>query len=149
MIKVLFVCHGNICRSTMSEQVFKDMVAKEGLSDCFEIDSAATSREEIGNTIYPPAKKTLIKYGIDPGNHRARQITKRDYEHFDYIFIMDHYNARNLERLLGPDKDNKVRMLHTHAISDPWYSGDFESTYWDVVEGCSAFLEELKNTNQI
>lgn len=146
MQKILFVCHGNICRSTMAEYVMKDMVAKLGLSDQYEIDSAATSREEIGNPIYPPARKKLLSEGIPIGTHRARQITKADYAHFDRIYIMDHWNQRNILRVLGSDPYDKIEMLLDRDVADPWYTGDFDATYRDVTEGCKRIIDEYCNT---
>ena len=149
MTKILFVCHGNICRSTMAEYVMKDMVSKRGLDECFEIDSAATSREEIGNPIYPPARKKLLAEGVPIGNHRARQITKADYEYYDKIYIMDHWNLRNILRVLGltekqAELDGKIEMLVPRDVADPWYTGDFDATYRDVVEGCGYIINEYK-----
>ena len=147
MIKILFVCHGNICRSTMAEYVMKDMIEERGLSDLYEIDSAATSREEIGNPIYPPARKKLVEEGIPIGTHRARQITKADYKYFDKIYIMDHWNLRNISRVLGLNEkqielDGKIEMLLPRDVADPWYTGDFDATYRDVTEGCKRILDE-------
>ncbi len=149
MIKVMFVCHGNICRSPMAEFVFKKIVKDNGEENNFLIDSTATSREEIGNGIYPPAKRTLFAHGIPMSDHRARQITLGEYEEFDYIVIMDRLNRRNLLRIIGEDYDNKVSTLLSFAgrdddISDPWYSGDFETTYDDVAEGCTALYKFIK-----
>ena len=148
MLKILFVCHGNICRSTMAEYVMKDMTDSRGLADLFEIDSAATSREEIGNPIYPPARRKLVAEGVPVGNHRARQVTKADYEYFDKIYIMDHFNMRNICRVLGLDEkqaqlDGKIDMLIGRDVADPWYTGDFDATYRDVVEGCERILDEF------
>ena len=150
MKKILFVCHGNICRSTMAEYVMENMVKEHGLEDLFEIDSAATSREEIGNPIYPPARKKLIKEGVPVGNHRARQITKADYNYYDKIYIMDHYNLRNILRVLDlsekqADLDGKIEMLVSRDVADPWYTGDFDATYRDVVEGCERIIDEQIN----
>ena len=132
MIKVLFVCHGNICRSPMGEFVLKDMAAKAGLSDRFEIASAAVSREEIGNPVYPPARRELAKHGIRCDGHAARQVTMADYRRFDRIYYMDRSNARYLARPLL-DRD----------VADPWYTGDFEQTWNDIVEGCAKIMEEF------
>ena len=147
MIKILFVCHGNICRSTMAEYVMKDMIEDHGLSDIYEIDSAATSREEIGNPIYPPARKKLVEEGVAIGTHRARQVTKADYKYFDKIYIMDHWNLRNISRVLGLNEkqielDGKIEMLLPRDVADPWYTGDFDATYRDVTEGCKRILDE-------
>ena len=150
MIKILFVCHGNICRSTMAEYVMKDMIEGRGLSDIYEIDSAATSREEIGNPIYPPARKKLVEEGVAIGTHRARQVTKADYKYFDKIYIMDHWNLRNISRVLGLNEkqielDGKIEMLLPRDVADPWYTGDFDATYRDVTEGCKRILDEYSD----
>ncbi len=145
MHKILFVCHGNICRSTMAEYVMKDMLQKRGLDRAFEVDSAATSREEIGNPIYPPARKKLLSEGVPIGTHRARQVTKSDYKYFDKIYIMDHWNLRNICRVLGLTEkqielDGKIEMLLDRDVADPWYTGDFDATFRDVLEGCEKVL---------
>ena len=142
MEKILFVCHGNICRSPMGEYVLKDMVKKAGLSDTFEIDSAAVSREEIGNPVYPPARRELNKHGIACDGHAARQVTVKDYHHFDRIYYMDSSNALWLARMLPKDSD-KIRPLLDHDVADPWYTGDFEETWRDIVEGCRKIMEEF------
>ena len=151
MIKVLFICHGNICRSPMAEFVFKDMVAKAGIADQFEIASAATSTEEIwngvGNPVYPPAKAELAKHGIRCDGKRAVQLKKSDYDYYDYLIGMDVMNIRNIERITG-HHGGKIHLLLDFAgsgkpISDPWYTGAFEATYRDVVEGCTALMEYL------
>ncbi|MBO7251980.1 MAG: low molecular weight phosphotyrosine protein phosphatase [Oscillospiraceae bacterium] len=142
MIKILFVCHGNICRSPMGEYVLKDMVKKLGKEDLFEIDSAAVSREEIGNYVYPLARRELQKHGVFCGDHRARQITMEDYHHFDRIYYMDASNAQWLARLLPKDPE-KIRPLLNHDVADPWYTGDFGQTWKDINEGCKLILEEF------
>ena len=142
MIKILFVCHGNICRSPMAEFVMKDLVAKVGRSHQFEIASVAVSREEIGNPVYPPARRELQKHGIRCDGHAARQITRRDLEHFDRIYYMDGSNGRYLRRLFGDDAE-KCRPLLNRDVADPWYSGDFQQTWEDILEGCTRILEEL------
>ncbi len=140
MTKILFVCHGNICRSAMAEYVMKDLVRKAGVADRFEIDSAAVSREEIGNSVYPPAKRELAKHGISCDGHAARQITQKDYDYFDRIYYMDRSNGVYLKRLL---KDTaKCQPLLNRDVADPWYTGDFEKTWDDVLEGCTRILEE-------
>ena len=158
MIKVLFVCHGNICRSPMAEFIFKDMVSKQGLSDRFYIASAATSTEEIwngiGNPVYPPAREELAKHGIDCKGKRAVQLTKADYDKYDYILGMDHWNLKNMLRILKSDPEDKVKLLLDYSddprdIADPWYTGGFDVTYSDVVEGCEAFLEYLKDKKKL
>ena len=142
MIKILFCCHGNICRSPMGEYVLKDMVKKAGVSERFEIASAAVSREEIGNPVYPPARRELAKHGISCEGHAARQVTMKDYHHFDRIYYMDGSNARWLSRMLPRDPE-KIRPLLARDVADPWYTGDFERTWQDIVEGCQNILEEF------
>ena len=148
MIKVLFICHGNICRSPMGEFILKDMLQKRGMADNFYVESAATSTEELGNPVYPPARRKLKEHGIDCSGKTARQITKSDYERFDYIFCADSNNVRNALRIFGDDPEQKIRRLlditsHPRDIADPWYTGNFEITYNDIVEGCEAFLNKL------
>ena len=148
MIKVLFVCHGNICRSTMAEAMFKHMVSLRGLENEFYIDSAATSREEIGNTIYPPAVRKLREKGVPTGNHRARQITLKDYDEYDYIIGMDRYNISNMLRYYNNDPDHKIHKMMEFAgsdrdVADPWYTGDFEATYQDLKVSLAGFLETI------
>ena len=142
MIKIMFVCHGNICRSPMAEFVMKDLVAKAGLSRRFQIASAAVSREEIGNPVYPPARRELAKHGIGCEGHAAHQITQKEYDSYDYIYYMDQSNARYLRRLFGADAE-KCRPLLSRDVADPWYTGDFTQTWNDVVEGCTQIMEEF------
>jgi len=149
MIKVLFVCHGNICRSTMAESVMTYLVEKEGLADKFYINSAATSREEIGNGVHHGTVAKLKKEGIPVIPHRAVQMTLNDYEEYDYLIGMDTENIRNMQRISGGDPDEKIYKLLTFAgngldVADPWYTGDFEATYRDVLAGCKGLLECLK-----
>ena len=149
MIKVLFICHGNICRSTMAEFVMKDLVEKAGLSDCIYIESAATSREELGNDTHHGTKKKLTEMGVPFTKRNARQVTKADYQDFDYLVIMDQENLRGLNRIIGNDSEGKVHKLLTFAgksgdIADPWYTGNFDETWDDVLEGCTALLQKLK-----
>ena len=142
MIKVLFVCHGNICRSPMAEFVMKDLVEKAGVADRFEIDSAAVSREEEGNAIYPPARRELQRHGIRCDGHAAHQITRTELDSYDKIYYMDASNARYLRRLFG-DVAEKCQPLLPRDVADPWYTGDFTATWNDIVEGCNRILEEL------
>ena len=142
MIKILFVCHGNICRSPMAEFVMKDLVKKAGREKEFSIASAAVSREELGNPVYPPARRELMKHGIRCDGHAAHQITREELEGYDRIYYMDGSNARYLRRLFGEDAA-KCRPLLPRDVADPWYSGDFTRTWNDVLEGCTAILEEL------
>ena len=150
MIKILFICHGNICRSPMAEMVLKDMVRKEHLESMFYINSAATSREEIGNGVHYGTRRKLQQEGIPCNNHRAIQVTKSDYDKYDYLIVMDSNNIRNLMRIIGDDPEGKVSMLLDYAgrrgesIADPWYTGNFDVTYNDIVEGCKGFLAQLK-----
>ena len=142
MKKILFVCHGNICRSPMGEFILKDMVKKAGAGERFEIASAAVSREELGNPVYPPARRELAKHGISCDGKRARQITAADFHYYDRIYYMDSSNARYLSRMLPSDPD-KIRPLLPRDVADPWYTGDFSKTWEDIVEGCEKILEEL------
>lgn len=146
--KILFVCHGNICRSPMAEFVMKDLVRQMGIEKQFEIASAATSREEIGNAVYPPARRKLAEHGISCDGKTSRQITMDDYRHYDYIIAMDQNNLRNLRKMLGEDVDDKISLLmdytsHPADVADPWYTGDFDATWNDVVEGCKGFITSL------
>lgn len=158
MIKVLFICHGNICRSPMAEYIMKDILEKRGLQDRYEVASAATSTEEIwrgmGNPIYPPAQAELRKHGIgqtaytDFQGKRARQVTRADYEYYDYILCAETVNVKNVLRITGPDTEGKVRRLLEDSacprdIADPWYTGDFGATYRDIVEGVENFLQSM------
>ena len=142
MVKILFVCHGNICRSPMGEYVMKDMVKKAGREKEFHIASAAVSREEIGNPVYPPARRELARHGIACDGHRAHQITQAELEDYDRIYYMDRSNAAYLRRLFGRDAA-KCQPLLDRDVADPWYTGDFEATWNDILEGCQAILEEL------
>ena len=136
MIKVLFICHGNICRSPMGEFILKDMVKKRGLAERFEIASAAVSTEEIGNPEYPPARRELAKHGIRCDGHAAHRITRRELDHYDRVYYMDRGNARWLERLFPGIWQEKCRPLLDRDVADPWYTGDFTQTYVDIVDGC-------------
>ena len=150
MIRVLFVCHGNICRSTMAEAVMKDMVGKAGLADRFYIESAATSTEEIGNLIYPPVRQLLTEKGVRYDRHKtARQMTRDDYQRFDYLIGMDEYNRRNMMRICGGDPDGKISLIldwtdHPRDVADPWYTDRFEATWNDVNAGCRALLKKMR-----
>ena len=153
MTKILFVCHGNICRSPMAEFVMKKLVRDKGLEKDFEIRSAATSREELGNPVYPPARRKLMEHGISCSGKTAVQMTAADYDRYDLIVIMDANNRRNIMRIIGSDPDNKVRRLldctdRPRDVADPWYTGDFEQTWQDVSEGCSALLKEITAQNE-
>ena len=148
--RVLFICHGNICRSPMAEFMFKDMVKKRNIADDFYIDSKAVSQEEIGNDIYPPAKRKLREKGVEFSSHRASQIRREDFSNYDYILVMDSSNLRYLS-YLGMEnyyKNNQVfKLMHFTSsnkdVADPWYTGDFERTYLDILEGLKGFLEFL------
>lgn len=149
MIRVLFVCHGNICRSTMAEFLFKDMVKKAGIAGRFQIASAATSREEIGHDTDPRTRKKLDENNIPYTRRKARQITRRDYEEYDYIIAMDDSNVRDMKRITGEDTEGKVAKLLSFTgkrddIPDPWYTGDFDAAYDDIEKGCRGLLEYLK-----
>ena len=148
MINVLMTCHGNICRSTMAEFVFKDMVTKAGLEKEFYIASAGTSTEELGNPVHPGTRRKLAEHGISCAGKYAIQITRADYDKYDYLLGMDRWNIKNMDRLFGGDPEGKVRLLLEYAgesrdIADPWYTGNFDVTYRDVVEGCQALLEHI------
>ena len=143
MVKVLFLCHGNICRSPMGEYILKDMVKKAGIAERFEIASAAVSTEEIGNPVYPPARNELRRHGIECAGHRARQITRADLAYYDHIYYMDKSNERWLRRMFPREWERKCRPLLDRDVADPWYTGDFTATWNDLNEGCRKILEEL------
>ena len=148
MIKILFVCHGNICRSPMAEFVMKDLVKKARLDRNFEIASAATHWDEIGCPVYPPARRKLAEHGISCSGKTARLLEKSDYVHYDYVIGMDHANLRNMNRICGGDPDKKFSLLldwcgNARDVADPWYSGNFEATWNDVYSGCLAILNKL------
>ena len=143
MKKILFVCHGNICRSPMAEYVMKYLVEQAQLTDQFLIESAATSTEEIGNPVYPPTRRKLAEHGISCNGHAARQMTRADYQRYDLLIGMDSANLRNMTRIAGGDPEGKIRpLLYDKDVADPWYTGNFEVTWQDVLRGCQALLEE-------
>ena len=150
MTRILFVCHGNICRSPMAEFIMKDLVRKAGLASQFHIESAATSTEEIGNPVYPPARRKLAEHGIDCAGKTARQLKRQDYDEYDLLIGMDKANLRNMNRICGGDCDRKLYLLMEFAgrpeaeVSDPWYTGDFETTWQDVLSGCQGLLNFLQ-----
>lgn len=151
MTKVLFICHGNICRSPMAEFVFRDLVKKKGLQDRIQTESAATSAEELGNPVYPPAKRELAKHGISCAGKTARQVVPEDYQIFDHLIYMERYNYPRLMRILGQDLEGKCRRLldvtdRPGDIDDPWYTGDFAGVYTQIRRGCEALLEELEGS---
>lgn len=148
MVKILFVCHGNICRSPMAEFIMKDLAAKAGRGHEFEIASAATSTEEIGNSVYPPARRKLAEHGIRCDGKTSRQLTRGDYDYYDLLIGMDSYNIRNMQRMCGGDPEGKIHMLLEYTerfgdVADPWYTGNFDATWRDCMEGCQALLEQL------
>ena len=149
MKKLLFVCLGNICRSPMAEFIMKDLAEKAGLAGQLQIDSAATIPDETGNPVYPPARKKLLEYGIDPAGKTARQLTRKDYGAYDLLVGMENANLRDMERICGGDPEGKFRLLLSFAgrqadIADPWFTGEFQRTYEDVLEGCQGLLSVLK-----
>ena len=152
--RILFVCHGNICRSPMAEFVMKDLVRKAGLEADFHIESAATSTEELGNEVYPPARRKLAEHGISCKGKTARQMTRRDYDSFDLLIGMDRWNIRNMERISGGDNQRKIYMLmdyteHPGEVADPWYTGNFDATWRDVSEGCAVLLARITTLNTL
>ena len=149
MIKILFVCHGNICRSPMGEYILKDLVERRGLAGAFFIASAAVCREEIGNDVYAPARRCLLSHGIACPRRQAVQLTAADYEKYDWILYMEEYNRSGLRRILPEDPAGKIHRLldftkRPRDVEDPWYTGDFETAYRDIREGCLALLEHLE-----
>lgn len=152
MVRILFVCHGNICRSPMAEFVMKDLAKKAGAADQLEIASAATSGEEIwngvGNPVYPPARRKLAEHGISCEGKRARRLTKADYQYYDMLIGMDDENIFFMKRMLGPDRDGKLSKLMDYTrrpgnVADPWYTGDFDATWDDILEGCRGLMKKL------
>lgn len=153
MKRIMFVCHGNICRSPMAEFIFKKMITEKGLSDKYFVASCATSREEIvgniGNPVYPPARAELLRHGIDPAGKRAVQLTREDYEKYDLFIAMDSMNIRNMMKIIGSDPDCKVKKLMDYTsrggdVADPWFTGEFSVTYRDVHDGCEGLLKSLE-----
>ena len=142
MVRILFVCHGNICRSPMAEYVMKSLAASAGREAEFEIASAAVSREELGNPVYPPARRELARHGISCENHAARQITRRDLQHFDRIYYMDRSNSLSLRRMFGSGAE-KCQPLLPRDVADPWYTGDFSQAFEDIATGCKNIWEEM------
>ena len=152
MTKILFICLGNICRSPMAEFVMKDLVKKTGLASQFHIESAATSREEIGNSVYPPARRKLAEHGISCERHAACQLTAQDYEEYDLLIGMEGANLKNMQRICGGDPAGKMHRLLDYTdrpgdVADPWYTGDFEATWRDVSTGCQGLLASIQNKN--
>ena len=152
MIKILFICHGNICRSPMAEYVMKDLVKKSNLSDQFHISSAATSTEEIGNPVHRGTRAKLAQAGIACEGHHARQMTRADYDGYEYLIGMDEWNIRNIKRITGGDPEGKIFKMMSFAgssrdVADPWYTGDFEATWKDVTEGCQGLLQYILEEN--
>jgi protein-tyrosine phosphatase len=149
MVRILFVCHGNICRSPMAEFVMKDLVRKAGLEWKYEIASAATSSEELGNPVYPPARRKMAEHGLNCVGKTARRMTKEDYAEYDLLVGMDRMNYRNMHRICGEDPEHKIHLLMDYTsrpgeVADPWYTGDFEETWQDVNAGCKGLLEALE-----
>ncbi|MBQ3276133.1 MAG: low molecular weight phosphotyrosine protein phosphatase [Oscillospiraceae bacterium] len=149
MVRILFVCHGNICRSPMGACVFADMARRRGLSDKYDVDSAATSLEEIGNGMYPPAERKLREKDVPRIPHRAVRMTPADYKKYDLLIGMDSANIRNMARIAGGDPEGKIRRLLDYTgrprdVADPWYTDDFETAYRDIQEGCAALLDALE-----
>ena len=150
-IKVMFVCHGNICRSPMAEFIFKNIIEKEGISNRFEVASSAVSFEEIGNPVYPPAKTELARHGISCAGKYAVHFEYEDYLANDYILVMDQSNMRNILRITKGENDGRIKLLMSYtgreaSVSDPWYSGDFTTAYNDILSGCTALLNHIKQT---
>lgn len=152
MLKILFICHGNICRSPMAEFILKDMAEKAGIVDLLLIESAAVSSEEIwrgvGNPVYPPARAKLLEHGLDPGDKRARKMTESDYDEYDLLIGMDDSNLRRMKQICGGDPEGKMHLMLEYAgrkgsVADPWYTGDFNATWRDLQEGCKGLMEVL------
>ena len=153
MTRILFICHGNICRSPMAEFYMKELVRREGAEQQFEIASAATSTAELGNPVYPPARRVLAAHGISCAGKTARQITRADYDRYDLLIGMDALNLRNMRRFFGGDPQGKISLLLDYTdrpgnVADPWYTGDFEETWRDVAEGCRGLLTRLQGVRK-
>lgn len=151
-IRILFVCHGNICRSPMAEFIFKDLIKKNGLGEKFDVASAAVSSEEIGNPVYPPAKRKLAEYGISCKGKTAVQIKNYDYQKYDYIIAMEEYNISRMKKIIPDDPEGKIKLLldftENHGdIDDPWYSGNFDITFDEILKGCKGILKYLEDKN--
>lgn len=149
MIKIIFVCYGNICRSPMAEYVMKDLAEKEGLSGCLEISSAATSAWEQGQPVYAPAARKLKEHGISCKGHSAHQISKKEYEYYDYVVLMDNFNKHEIMKIIGSDYQNKISMLRDYTdtpgeVADPYFTGDFDTTWEQVCAGCGGLLDFIK-----
>ncbi len=154
MVRILFVCHGNICRSPMAEFFTRDLAERSGVADRLAVASAATSAEELGNPVYPPARQELARHGISCAGHAARQLTRADYDRFDLLIAMDSANLRNMARICGGDPEGKLRRLLDYTdrpgdVADPWYTGDFAATWRDVSAGCAALLDTLREEGRI
>jgi len=149
MIRILFLCHGNICRSPMAEFIMRELVRRAGLSDRIETDSAAITREEIGNDMYPPARKKLTQMHIPFARRAARQVTAQEIRAYDYVYLMDASNRALLRRLVGADAEKACPLLSERDIADPWYTGDFDATYCDILEGCTALLQRIRREHNI
>ncbi len=153
MIKILFICHGNICRSPMAEYIMKKKIAENHLSDEILVSSAATSVEELGNPVYPPVKRLLNEHGISCDAHKARVMVKQDYRLYDLIIGMDSYNMRNMKLICGGDPDNKMHLLSEYGafgkeVADPWYTRDFETAWKEISSGCEGLLWTLRKQKQ-
>lgn len=148
MTKILFICHGNICRSPMAEAVFRHMLEERGLGERFAVDSAAVSAEEIGNPVYPEANRTLVAHGLPASNHHAWQLTRADYDRYDFFIGMDQENIYRMRQIFGGDSQHKVGLLlayteHPREVEDPWYTGRFDRVFDLITQGCQALLEAL------